>query len=71
MSFRFWDSRQGLRDNILYGWLKPVVCSVRGHRWWCAAVVPTNPQEWCWMCKRCANMEDSLDPCGQCTNEGP
>lgn len=33
---RWWDRRMGLIDNLSYGFVRPAICLIRGHRfeWW-------------------------------------
>lgn len=65
-----YDRRMSVIDNWLYLYWKPFGCWIAGHDWWCARIVPTDPQEFIWMCKHCAAMEDAFTFCGNCTNGG-
>ena len=64
---RWYDSRMNPVDNWRFLYWRPFVCKVRGHKITCYKVVGENPY-FVYICHRCMDMTDYVDPCGQCTN---
>ena len=63
-----YDKRMHLIDNWRFGIWRPFICKIRGHKFTCYKIIPTEPQEWVHMCHRCVIMLDELEPCGTCNN---
>lgn len=63
-----YDKRMNPIDNFRFGLWRPFLCQIKGHNFTCYKIVPTDPQEYVYMCNRCVIMLNKVEPCGHCTN---